>query len=205
MVTVRLEVLAEIDDRCGPLQAGRQRDRPLEEMRRAVDVTPNGRSLRRAVQRSRGIARQRSGAIVRRAELAAIPVGLLEVVAEDLLVVVRVVRRDLRQPPGEALVQVGSLFLRHRLVGRVADQEVSEPERVLAGELGAVGADQFLPREREQARADMRAAVLRARARSRRRYGRPFPRRRRVRSRRAPPRRAGPDARPAAVGSSAGP
>ena len=61
------------------------------------------------------------------------------------------------EPLGEPLVEVCALFLRHRLVRGVTDQQMPEPERVLADELRPVGTDQFLARQREQPRANLRA------------------------------------------------
>ena len=42
--------------------------------------------------------------------------------------------RGLGKPVREPLVELRSLFLRHRLVRGVPDQEVPEPERILTGE-----------------------------------------------------------------------
>ena len=72
-------------------------------------------------------------------------------VAEDLLVFGDPVGGGAREPLGEPLVQVGALLLRHRLVGGVTDQQVAEPERIFPRELGTIGPDQLLPRQREQA------------------------------------------------------
>ena len=107
------------------------------------------------------------------------------------------------EPVGEALVQLGARRLRQRVVGGVADQQVAEAERVVAGELRAVGADQLLAHERGQARRRPRGSSGRERLR-RRRGGRPRPRPRRARARaRSCRRRAGRGARRAAPGSSA--
>jgi hypothetical protein len=61
-------------------------------------------------------------------------VSLLEVVAQDLLVLRKTIPGGALQPRGETLVQVGTNPLRHRLVGRVAHEEMAEPECVLTGE-----------------------------------------------------------------------
>ena len=50
-------------------------------------------------------------------------------------------------PVGTALVQVGAKALRHRVVRRVAYEDVGEDEAVLAGECARVGADQPFPDE----------------------------------------------------------
>ena len=59
-------------------------------------------------------------------------------------------------------MQVGALLLRHRLIGGVPDQQVAETERVLARELGTIGPDELLAREREEAGAHVRPDGLRA-------------------------------------------
>ena len=77
------------------------------------------------------------------AKLRPVPVGLLEVVAQDLLELGEAVGRPALQPAGEPLVHLGASLLGGAGVGGVADQDVAEPERVLADEPGPVGADQF--------------------------------------------------------------
>ena len=67
--------------------------------------------------------------------------------AEDLLVLAQPLARLYLEPARVALVQLRSEPLRHRVIGRVADQDVAEAERVVAGELGLVGADQVLADE----------------------------------------------------------
>ena len=59
--------------------------------------------------------------VVERAELDAVAVGLLEVVADDL-VELHEVGAELGEPGSEALVQLGARGLRERFVRRVADQ-----------------------------------------------------------------------------------
>jgi hypothetical protein len=56
----------------------------------------------------------------------------------------------LGQPVGEALVQLGARRLGQGVVGRVADEEMAEAERVFARYLGLVGADELLAHERSQ-------------------------------------------------------
>ena len=68
----------------------------------------------------------------------------------------------LLEPVGEALVQLGAGRLRERVVGGVADQQVTEAERVLAGQLRLVGPDQLLAHERGEPRRDLRLARGRA-------------------------------------------
>ena len=88
-----------------------------------------------------GALAERAGLVVDRAELGAVAVGLLEVVAEDLLVLGHAVAGRALEPVGELLVQRGAELLRGRAVGGVADEDVLEAERGLAGEARLGGAD----------------------------------------------------------------
>src|SRR5215217_5682945 len=54
------------------------------------------------------------------------------------------------EPAGHTLVQLGAALLGQSLVGGLANQRVREAKRVLAGEVGTVGADQLLLNERHQ-------------------------------------------------------
>lgn len=62
------------------------------------------------------------------------------------------------EPACEALVELGAHGLGQRVVGRVSDKEVPEPERVLAGEGGTIGANELLTDEPHKARAHLRLA-----------------------------------------------
>jgi len=57
---------------------------------------------------------------------------LLEVVADDLVAFDQVMRLE---PVGEALVELGPRGLRQGLVGRVADEEVTEAEPLVLWKL----------------------------------------------------------------------
>ena len=83
------------------------------------------------------------------AELFGVAMGLLEVVADDL-VALDEVRPALLEPDGEALVQLGAGRLRQRVVRGVADEEVPEAVGVLAGNRCAFGADEVLANEHRQ-------------------------------------------------------
>ena len=72
---------------------------------------------------------------------------LLEVVAEDLLVLDDVVARLHLEPAGEALVCVGSELLGRGFVGGLLDEGVPEAEAVVAWELRTIGANQLLTDE----------------------------------------------------------
>ena len=83
-----------------------------------------------------------------------IPVGLLEVVADDLVALDEVVRPI--EPVGEALVQLGAGRLGQRLVCRVANQQVPEAEAFVLGEGRRGRADELLAHERREMRLDRR-------------------------------------------------
>ncbi len=90
-------------------------------------------------------------ALAGRAELHHGAVGLIEVIADDLLEL----HAPAVEPSGEAFVQIGPELLRDALVRGVADQQVSEPEGVLDHHLGG---DQLLPHERREMRPRRTAA-----------------------------------------------
>ena len=85
----------------------------------------------------------------------AVAVGLLEVVAEDLVELDQV-GAALLEPVGEALVQLGARRLRQRVVGGVADQQVAEAEGVLARELRRSGRTSSLRTSAVSRGADLR-------------------------------------------------
>ena len=88
--------------------------------------------------------------VVDGSELRPVPVRLLEVVPDDLVPLGEMLGVDLLEPVGESRVKLGSKLLRHRLVRGVADEQVTEAERVLAWQIRPVGPDQLLPDERLQ-------------------------------------------------------
>src|SRR5690242_9052488 len=87
-------------------------------------------------------------------ELRAVAHGLFEVEAEQLVALYR--RHIVLEPARERLVQVRSAAFRQRLVGSVADQEMTEAEAVLARSLGRLGRDQLLPHQAGKLRCDLR-------------------------------------------------
>ncbi len=141
--------------------------RLLEEVARPFQFVAQRYALGRQVEGTGGVVGQPSGALVHGAQLAAVSEGLLQVVAQDLLVLAHPVTRGDGQPSREPLVQVRSLFLRHGLVGGVADQEVPEAEGVLPHEFGAVGADELLACQGEEAGTHLCAEHLRGERRHR--------------------------------------
>ena len=74
--------------------------------------------------------------------------ALLEVVAEDLLVLADALAGHLLEPVGELLVQLRAELLRGRAVGGVADEDVLEAVRGLAGEARGAGRTRSLPASR---------------------------------------------------------
>jgi hypothetical protein len=79
---------------------------------------------------------------------------LLEVVADDLLVLAGQIRCVHLDPIGQALVHLRSHRLRNPAVGRIPDEDVGEAEGILSADLGSVGLDELLAHERLKARPD---------------------------------------------------
>ena len=71
-------------------------------------------------------------------------------VGDDLFLLLDPIARHVDDPRRIPLVQGGADRLRRGLVGSVADQQVPEPERVLADQQGAVGPDQIAPDQAHQ-------------------------------------------------------
>ena len=130
----------------------------LEQAARRGGVAAQERRVGRRGQPLGGRRRQRALALAGLAELGEQAVGLGEVVADRL---VAGAGRAPRASAATPLVQLRAPLLGQPLVGGLADQRVREPERVLARQLGAVGADQLLAHERDQVRGDRGAIGLR--------------------------------------------
>ena len=177
---------------------GQQRSGALEQADRRGVLARAHRPPARGGKVIRGALRERERALVDLAQVGAVAVGALEVVAEDRLDLDHAVGVALLQPVGEPLVQLGAVLFGDRLVGRVAHEDVAEGEAGLALEGGWLGRDQLLARESlEHARERRRRRRARSRPPPRTRARRPRPRR----SRAARGRSAGRGARPAARGS----
>ncbi len=86
-------------------------------------------------------------------QLGAIAVRLLEVVANDLVLLEQLV---VPQPLGELLVELRASRLWERLVRRVPDQDVAEAERLVVGEGCTVRTDQLLAHEGREVRLHRR-------------------------------------------------
>ena len=76
---------------------------------------------------------------------------LLEVVPDDLISLDELLRRE---PVGEALVELGPHCLGERLVRRVPDEQVAEPEALVLREGGRRRTDELLPYQRRKVRLD---------------------------------------------------
>ena len=105
--------------------------RAAEQVRGGVDVAAvvcaaAGRAEVPAARSASARASSSSGP-----ELGAVAVGLLEVVAEDLLVLADALAGEPLEPVGELLVQRGAELLGGRPVGRLADEDVLEAKRDL--------------------------------------------------------------------------
>ena len=138
--------MSEIREQAGSqlVRLGEEDERPLAEPDRRGHVRTPRCTAGGAPQPFPGAKRERLGGRVDRGELHAIAVRLLQVVADDLVLLREA---DLVEPVRKSLVQLGAELLRHRFIRRVANQQVPEPERVLAGQVGPVGPDQLLPNE----------------------------------------------------------
>ena len=88
------------------------------------------------------------------AELAAVAGRLLEVVAEHLVELDQVLPVRL-EPIGEAIMELCARLLRQGVVGGVADQQVPEPEGVVARQGGRRRVDQLLAHEPDERRLDV--------------------------------------------------
>ena len=108
---------------------GEQLGRSRQEVHRGREVPSRVRVVARGGEPLRRSVGERPHPVVERAELGAIPVRLLEVIPDDLVALAQRPRR-LVEPRREPLVELRSGRLRDRRVRLVADQQVSEPERV---------------------------------------------------------------------------
>ena len=75
---------------------------------------------------------------------------MLEVIPDDLFLLGDARTCDALEPAREPLVQARSLGLGDRIVSGVADQQVPEPVRVLAGQERPLGPHELLANERSQ-------------------------------------------------------
>ena len=111
------------------------------------------RSARPPAEARRSAARKARSSVTSgfRAKLGSVSMRLFEVIAHDL-VQLDEIGRVVADPGSKALMQIGTCRFRKRVVGGVADQEMSEPEGVFSGQLRPVGAKKLPPYERRQGR-----------------------------------------------------
>ncbi len=81
------------------------------------------------------MASELRGLGVAQPELDPVPVGLFQVITDQLVVLAGTPDHPGLQPGGEPLVQLRTLAFGRGLVGAVAQQDVQEPEGVHAGQV----------------------------------------------------------------------
>ena len=145
------ERLSEADEEVWtPRAFGHQVRRAAEEVRRSNDVSPGARGVSGCPQTLGGPGTEHG---ICRAEFRTVAVGLLEVVADDL--VRCCVAKPGDEPIGIRLVQRGPLSLGDLVVRGVPDQGVSEAEPVITRHDRSIGPDQLLAHERQQVGTDI--------------------------------------------------
>ena len=82
-------------------------------------------------------------------------------VSDDLLLLLDPLASNPNAPVRESTVLLGAAFLRDRGIRGIADQDVPEFERILAGDRRLCLADELLPHERTHERARVRAVRFR--------------------------------------------
>ena len=133
----------------------------LKKVARGRHVDARHRPLAGAAEELSRAATELPGSRVVAAELRPVAPCLLDVIAEDLLVRPSVVTHLVLQPVGETLVQVGPHLFGNATVGRVSDQVMAEPERIVTRKLGPVRPDELLAHQRQQMLADLGADLSR--------------------------------------------
>src|SRR5207249_4652016 len=143
---------AEMGNKPQPVRVGawKQRGGPTEEVRGSGDIESQERAVPGGAEARGRRAADRKPVLAEWAERTPVRVRLLQVVAQDFLVLRHVVRGASLQPGRKALVQAGSRLLRKRLVGSVPDEQVTEAETVLAREVRLPRPDQLLADERQE-------------------------------------------------------
>src|SRR5215218_6719445 len=122
-----------------PMVVLRQETRSaLEQFPRRRCVVPRERAPSSAGEHRPGALAESTGAGSARPELEPCRVCLLEVVAQDLVVLRGAVARLPLEPLCEAFVEVRAEGLRQRRVRRVTDEDVAEAESVFAGQTGGL-------------------------------------------------------------------
>ena len=124
-------------------------DRPPEQVRHRPHVAAGGGPLPRCREPVGRTIGKRSRVVVGRPELDPVAIGALQVVPDDLVQLDEVVA-VLVHPRRETLVELRTRRLRKRVVGRVADKQMTEAEGVLTGKLRPVRSQQLSAYERRE-------------------------------------------------------
>ena len=154
--------LAQVGEQVEPVlvEGRKERRRAPEQVRGGRHVAAGERPVAGRSQPLGRLPADGSAAVVERAELGEIGVRLLEVVAEDLLVLARAVAVHLVGPRHEALVELSPMPLQEAGVGGVADQDVLERVRRAGGHDLGVRLDEPAPLKAAQVLGDGRPARL---------------------------------------------
>jgi len=139
--------LTEVRQQLEPfgVEHGEQRGRSPHQVRGGRHVAAGERPAARGPQPFGRSSPDGSAAIVERPELGEIPVRLLEVVAEDLLVLAAAVAVHGLGPLREPLVELGAVPLQEPGIRRVPDQDVLEGVRRAGGHDRGVRLDEPAP------------------------------------------------------------
>ena len=143
------------------IELGEEIDGATEEVRRCRHVPARERAPSCGCEPRRTVGAERPPVVVQRAEVGEVAVRLLEVVAEDLLVLGRTLAVDAVRPLDELLVEGRASALEDPFVSRVANEDVMEAERLFLGRPSRVGQHELLARQRFQMLLDPRAGALR--------------------------------------------
>ena len=138
-----------------PIVDRKERNRSAQEAPRRRHIPPGVGSAARRSQRMSGTRPEDADALTGHAELDEIAVRGLEVIAEDLLLLLDAVSSHAFEPSCEAFVVLRPELLRHRLVRRIADQQMTEAERVIAGDRRPGGPHELLPHQRHHVLRDL--------------------------------------------------
>ena len=128
---------------------GQQCGGPCDQVHPGGRVAANERPSARAPESLGRLPCERSRSIVDGAQLDSVAVRLLEVVADDLFVFDRALPCGVFEPAAEPFVELGSRFLRDRVVGGVTDEEMPEAVRAIA-QACPLGANQVLANKRPE-------------------------------------------------------
>ena len=102
-----------------------------------------------------GARPENADAVTDHAKLVEIVMRRLQVIAEDLLLLLDPVSCHTFEPSCEAFVLLRPELLRHRPVRRVADQQMTEAECVIAWDRRTDGPHKLLSHQRQQVRRDL--------------------------------------------------